>query len=473
MPAPQPEPALQPAPGTPPDVVCFAGVDWWYHNRAHSDVQLMRHIAMGAPGRAPRKVLLVNSIGMRMPRPGKSSLPFRRMARKLRSMTRGLKAPVPELPNFSVLTPVLLPFYGNARARAMNARIIRKQVLRACNRVGITAPPHVVATLPTAWDPLQGMRRASLLYNRSDKHSAFGEADTDVIGELERAMLFNSDRVLYSSRAFMESEVADAGKRAVFLDHGVDLNRFSGVRAEVPAELANLPRPILGFFGGLDDYIIDFELLEHVARAMPNASIVLIGDATLSLERLRELPNVHLLGFKDYEDIPAYGAAFDVGLMPWLDNDWIRHANPIKLKEYLALGLPIVTTPFPEGVHYAEHLRVGVTREGFVDAIRDALAEGVTSVEQTRRDDLLAACSWSARAGDLLDLADAAADASQKRRDSSDDVPSASSEVLTRRPAAQNVKVVRRTADESSSTGDAGAGQDADRSDSTPSKESN
>ena len=85
---------------------------------------------------------------------------------------------------------------------------------------------------------------------------------------------------------------------------------------------------------------------------------MLIGHTTCSMDRLVRHPNVHWLGQKPHEEIPRYGSGFDVALMPWLDNEWIRSCNPIKMKEYLALGLPVVSTDFPEVRHYADVIRV-------------------------------------------------------------------------------------------------------------------
>ena len=79
------------------------------------------------------------------------------------------------------------------------------------------------------------------------------------------------------------------------------------------------------------------------------------------------------LGFRPYEQIPAYGAAFDVALMPWLRNDWIEHSNPIKLKEYLALGLPVVSTDFPEVHYYSDAIAIARDADQFVELVREAL----------------------------------------------------------------------------------------------------
>lgn len=381
-----------------PGYLCFSAQDWWYHNRAHSDFQLMRNVAR------TRTVLFVNTIGMRMPAPGRTAQPFRRILRKARSVGKGLRRPVPELDRFWVFTPLMLPFYGSPRARQLNTGLVRAQVRWCARRLGLDRPVCVV-TIPTAWDVVEGLDCRRVLYNRSDRHSAFPEADTAFIEALEQRMLAGADHVLYCSHELMEAEAGVAGERAYFLDHGVDFAHFQRrpVSAQ-PADLRRIPRPRIGFFGGLDDYIIDFGLLERVARDLPDAHLVLVGDATCSMERLTRLPNVHWLGYRDYDTIPSYGSGFDVALMPWLDNDWIRHANPIKLKEYLALGLPVVSTEFPEGRRYGQWLRLASDADAFVAAVRDCLSaeDHRPAARRAAVDD----ASWEGRAAELIALAE-------------------------------------------------------------------
>lgn len=379
------------------DILCFCGQDWWYHNRAHSDFQLMTRAAKH------RKVLLVNSIGMRMPMPGRSPLPFRRIWRKLKSMLRHTRRPLADAPNYTVMTPVLFPFYGSKKARDFNARSIRAQVERVARKMGMV-DPHIIVTVPTAWDVAKEMAHTTLVYNRSDKHSAFGEADQGLIAGLERELLTKADGVLYSSRAFLDSERALTGDRAFFLDHGVDGVHFAKrPRTEVLVQQGG-KRPIIGFFGGLDDYVIDFDLLERLAVERPDYTLVLIGDATLPMDRLTRHPNVRWLGFRPYAEIPTLGADFDVSIMPWLDNDWIRCCNPIKLKEYLSLGQEVVTTWFPEVEHYREFVHVAKTGDEFLaridDVVRGKKAPGV-------RDGLLGQATWDDRTRELIAYLDA------------------------------------------------------------------
>jgi glycosyltransferase involved in cell wall biosynthesis len=378
-------------------LICFAGLDWWYHNRAHADFQLMLRAAR------TRKVLLVNAIGMRMPLPGRSSQPLRRIARKLRSMARFVRQPLPALPDFHVFTPVLFPLYGSAWGRDLNARLVRAQVRLAARMLGIERP-NVLVTLPTAWDVVRGLPRRKLVFNRSDKSSEFAEADRASIAALEDRLLREADLVLYVSRSLLEEERDRVGARARFLDHGVDLDHFDPARiSDEPEDLRAIPHPRVGFFGALRDHLVDFALLERLARELPHAHLVLVGDATSSMKRFEPLPNVHWLGFKPYEEVPRYGAGFDVAIMPWRDNEWIRSCNPIKLKEYLALGLPLVSIDFPEVRHYAPVVRIAADADAFVEAVRTSLVDGGPGSPALRREAVRGA-SWEARTQQLLRL---------------------------------------------------------------------
>jgi GT2 family glycosyltransferase len=392
------DPDLARAADRNPDYMLFAGLDWWYHSRAHSDFQLFRRIAQ------TRDVLVVNSIGMRMPTPGKTAGYARRIKRKVASALRLMRKPVAGLFGFNVMTPLLLPLYGSRVGRVLNAALVGIQVRVAAAFAGVS-DPVIVATLPTAVDVIDRLPHRCLVYNRSDRHSAFVEADQAVIRGLEERMLRESDLVVYSSRALMEEDRPLAEGRQLFLDHGVDLEHFDPERNTTePEDLRAIPRPRVGFFGGLDDYLVDFELIRATARALPDAHFVLIGDRYCSdqeIERMVALPNLTWLGFRPYEEIPAYGMGFDVAIMPWQDNEWIRRANPIKLKEYLALGLPVVSMDFPELARYADLVSVATTAEQFIGMVAAAVEDGGPGTPALRRA-AVAASSWDGRARELM-----------------------------------------------------------------------
>ena len=395
-------PPTAPARSSDPGFVFFSAQDYWYHNRAHSDIQLARGVAR------ERTVLFVNSLGMRMPVPGQHSDVARRIARKAASVARAVRRPEPETPNLRVMTPLILPFYGSAAIRALNGRLVRGQVSIVARALGMKAP-HVLVTIPTAWDVVRGMRKSTLLVNRSDKYSAFPDTDNAVMAQLENQLLGHADAAFFVSHRLMAEERDAVKGRAVFLGHGVDFERFAAAHADAaPEDIGSLPRPRIGFFGGLDDYVVDFDLLKAVADQVPDAQLVLIGDANGPVDDVLTRPNVRWLGRRPYESIPAYGAAFDVAIMPWLQNEWIEHCNPIKAKEYLALGVPVVSTYYPEVDSLRDVIAVARDSTEFIRLIQEAL-DGNAVGDPAARRNRVRGDSWTARAKSLIDQADRSA----------------------------------------------------------------
>lgn len=376
----------------------FAGLDWWYHNQAHADFQLALRLARG------RRVLVVNSIGTRMPTPGRSTQPLARIRRKLAAVARLVRRPRAELPDFYVYSPLTVPAYGSAWGRRLNAGLLRLQV-RVVMRWLRLREPAVLVTPPTAWDVVARLPRSRLVFNRSDKHSAWAEVDQAYLETLERRLLVAADAVLYVAHALMAEDSPLVGDRAVFLDHGVDLHSFDDPGPE-PTDLAAIARPRLGYLGALRDHTVDPDLLHLLASELPSAQLVLVGSSTMDLTRLLALPNVHWLGQRPVEAVAAYAAGFDVALMPWRENDWIRACNPIKMKEYLALGLPTVSTDFPEVHRYAGLIGVATDPSDFVRRVRAALEEDPRAGMEVRarRRAAVAQDSWDARAATLVEV---------------------------------------------------------------------
>lgn len=382
----------------PADVgwVCFSAQDWWYHNRAHSDFQLMRQVARSEP------VLLVNSLGMRLPRRGRDTTVGRRFRRKLASMARFVRRPDGELPGFHVMTPVFLPIYGSVLGRWVNGVLVAAQVRAVSRRLGMRRPA-VMVTLPTAWEAARRLRRRALVVNRSDRYSALPQADREMVRDLEERLLAEADVAVYTSHALLEEERALVGERGRYLGHGVDVAHFR--RTDEHPALRHLATPRVGFFGGLDDYTVDLALLARLADHLPDLPFVLVGDANGDIADLVARSNVHWFGRRPYSEIPAFGSGFDVALMPWLDNEWIRYSSPIKLKEYLALGLPVVSTPFPELDHVPEGLvTVAAGAQDMAGAIRRQLAQ---DPQPERRRASVLGETWESKAARLQELVEA------------------------------------------------------------------
>lgn len=354
-------------------------------------------------------VLLVNSIGMRMPVPGRESKILPLLLRKARSTLHYLARPEPQLPNLAVFTPIALPLYGDGWLARRASDLLYWQVRAASRWVGLREPA-VVVTPPTALRVAERLPRSCLIYNRSDKHSEFPEADQARIEVLERQLIRRADRVLYVSKALYEQERELAGDHGILFDHGVDVDLFRPLPAEEePPDLAMIPSPRMGFFGGLRTRLIDYELLDRLARELPEVQLVLIGSAEGSVQTLDRHANVHLLGQRPYSEVPRYGSFFDVGLMPYRNVDWIRYSNPIKLKEYLALGLPVVSSNFPAAARYEGAIHIAANHEEFVSGVRAALADPLDAAGRARRRALVENDTWDRRTAEFLELVRGAA----------------------------------------------------------------
>jgi len=164
-----------------------------------------------------------------------------------------------------------------------------------------------------------------------------------------------------------------------------------------PADIANIPKPIVGFFGAIDDHTFDIPFMERVVDLLPQISFVFVGNASSDISQLQKRKNVWLLGQKPYEQIPHYGKCFDIAIMPWKQNRWIQVCNPIKLKEYFALGKPIVSTPFKELQKHLHVVYVSETPEDFAEGIRKALVEDSPEWIAARRRKVENA-SWESKA---------------------------------------------------------------------------
>jgi hypothetical protein len=403
--------AVSPAHSAPPaagaaqakadGVVCFAAVDWWYHNRGHSECQIMSRLARRGP------VLWVNSIGMRAPTPGKTELVLHRYVRKFRSTLKGLRRD--EATGMWVYSPVFIPKYTK-RMVEVNGRLVGLQVSALLRKLKIRRPA-VWATVPTCAPLVERRRWASSVWNRSDEFSAFPEADAGLIAPLEQRLLKACDHAVYVNRLLFERERRSV-RDAEFIGHGVDFNHFASARPgtappqDCPEPLRNLPRPFVGFYGALDDYTVDLELLIKVARHIKPATLVIIGPKAMDISRLEAEPNVRYLGPVPYAQLPQYAAQFDAALMPWLQNDWIKGCNPIKLKEHLSLGFPVISINFYELSRYS-HLVYGAnSHDEFLRGVTRALEERNPALVEQRRDSVRND-SWDAladRAAALLGI---------------------------------------------------------------------
>ena len=386
--------SLKPAPPAwPPSVVCFGGEDWWYHNRGHCDIQFMRQL--GRHGR----VLYVNSIVMRKPNFSEGAMFWRRLLRKSRSITRGL---VRVQENFWVYSPITAPVHHLRGARTLNERLLREQVRLSMRRLGMSCPLLWV-NCPAACDTALALPQSALVYQRTDRYEDHPGVDVAQITQYDRRLKQQADLTFYSNRRFYEEET-DQCRQAAYVEHGVDYELFAEAADHpwIPDEMRQLRRPIAGFFGGIDNHKFNLGLAEQVVARLPEVTFAFVGKASIDCTALTRHPHVVMLGQRPYDQIPHYGKCFDVCLMPFNQNRWIEAMNPIKLKEYLALGKPVVATPFGELSGYAGLVRIAADADAFATEIRAALDDRADAAA-TRRARVVSH-SWHSKAVEVLSL---------------------------------------------------------------------
>jgi glycosyltransferase involved in cell wall biosynthesis len=361
-------------------VVWFGNTDWWYHNRGHSAARMAVRIAAKVP------TLWINSIGMRMPVPGKTEVAWKRYRRKLASLLRGLRRD--EASGMWVYTPLFVPRY-TARAVEVNGALLAWQVRVLCRRLGMKYPSAGIS-MPTMIPALERLPWVQAVFERCDDFTTMPGVDVPLVAALEQRLLARCDHVAYVSEELFARE-RDQTANPQLLGHGVDFAQLSTARiaprdrAVAPEPIRSLAGSIVGFFGGMDDYRMDAELMIKIARHIHPATLLLVGPEQMDLARVKAEPNVRHVGQVPPDQLADYAAHFDVGVIPFLRNEFNRRCNPVKLKEYLALGFPIVATDLPAYTPYAELVHTAETHEEFLSALNRALAERDPAREQKRR----------------------------------------------------------------------------------------
>lgn len=180
---------------------------------------------------------------------------------------------------------------------------------------------------------------------------------------------------------------------------GVDLHHFAQAR-NFKGEMADqesIPHARIGYAGVIDERI-DLELVDQTAALRPDWQFIMIGPtAKISPESLPRRANIHWLGMKNYSDLPKYFAGWDVAMMPFAINDATRFISPTKTPEYLAAGLPVVSTRIRDVVRPYEQLglvRIADTAEEFVRAAERSIAFDMSMKWRERADEYLKSCSW-------------------------------------------------------------------------------
>jgi glycosyltransferase involved in cell wall biosynthesis len=344
------------------DIICFA-------NDYDSDPLSKKHLMVRLARR--NRVLWVNSIGTRTPQA--SARDFRRAAQKLGKFFAGCEH---REENLFLYSPIAIPFHASRAAQNINRQWLSWSIRRVCREIGFHNP-ITWSFVPTSADVAGSLGEKLIIYHCVDEFSEFTGTDKESLLEMERRLMSKSDMVVVSSGPLYDTKLP-FNANTFLVTHGVDVDHFRQAcsdRTPVPPDIAALKKPVIGFHGLIADWV-DLEMMRSIAIARPDWSLVFVGKSDTDTKALQSLPNVHLLGRKDYRELPGYCKAFDVAVLPFAINELTLAANPLKLREYLAAGLPVVSTAIPEAERLGSLVRIGRTPQEFLLQIDDLLARG-------------------------------------------------------------------------------------------------
>jgi glycosyltransferase involved in cell wall biosynthesis len=349
-------------------------------------------------------VIWIDSIGHR--EPGVADLP--RAWEKARALLGHRHDRPPERSQTnarprSVVAPRVLPWHSRQAFYRANVWSLTRDIRRALHGRRASDVVLVTNSPPSAGVVGRLGERASIYFCMDDYLNLPGTTP-GMLAPLEQALLGRVDAVVATAARLLETKRCRSG-RGYHLPQGVNFEHFN-VRREIPLELRHLPRPIIGFAGGIGSGV-DASVLRAIATANVHGSVVLVGPVQRPAHEL--IPpgatNVHILGPRSYEDLPAYVQAFDVGIIPYVDNDWMRAVDPLKLLEYLAAGIAVVASPLPEVAKYRDVVRIAQLGDEFVHSTMVAAATATrTQIDRGLR--VAESNTWAHRAARFMEIVD-------------------------------------------------------------------
>jgi hypothetical protein len=347
-----------------------------------------------------RQTVWVNTIGTRPPRldwstakrtVGKLREWFLAKPQRPRPWVSKSIADVSGLPQ--VLSPKMWPSFRSRLAREVNRRLLLRTIRPVVER--LPQPPIAVTTLPLVADLIGPLPVHRWVYYCVDDFSVWPGYDGTTMLRMERELVPKVDMVVAVSETLVK-HIADLGKPAHLLTHGVDLDFWRSSPVELPAEFARLEPPVVLFWGVIDRRM-DTVFVRRLSETLPRGTLVFVGPredpdpAWVSLPRVRVLPPVA------FDRLPVLAAGAAVLIMPYADLPVTRAIQPLKMKEYLATGQPVVVRSLPATRSWADCLDVAATAEEFAAKVMERTTTGVPDSQRIART-RLAAEGWTEKA---------------------------------------------------------------------------
>jgi glycosyltransferase involved in cell wall biosynthesis len=371
-----------------PPIVVFSD-DWGRHPSScqHLIGKLLGH----------REVIWVNTIGTRPPRFDWQTV--RRVTEKLKQWTRK-SAPAPTAKVDSeqraprIVSPKMWPSFKGRFARGLNRRLLKRALKPIFE--SLREPPIVVSTLPLITDLIGEIPANRWVYYCVDDFGVWPGYDGVTMRLLERDFVAKADEIIAVSET-LNTHLTDLGRDSHLLTHGVDFDFWNRVDPQaIPEEFRGLEAPWTVFWGVIDRRM-DLDFVKELSAKLSRGTLVLFGPQDDPDPMLFQLPRVVVKPSLPFARLPSIAAAASVLVMPYADLPVTRAMQPLKFKEYLATGKPVVVRGLPSTYGWADACDVCDTKERFVEAVNTRIAEGILPTQPFGRE-RLAAEGWDAKA---------------------------------------------------------------------------
>lgn len=351
------------------DIICVASIEWGHTWERHQHI-MSRFAADG------HRVLFMETPGIRMPSLGNKSDRARIWNRLSDFFKQLVVGPRRINEGLHVFSPILIPSHHSQAVRRINRIVMRFYLWWLALRLGFKRPIFwTYVPLDVCVSQLPTLRPRAVVYDCVEEIERNPGAPAD-IKETEGKLLQTADVTFVDARTLLETK-GERARNILQVPAGVEVGMYDEQLDEgrAPhAALAALKHPVIGYIGNMH-YWVDLDLIRAAAIARPDWSFALVGPILVDVSELEALKNVHLLGGQPFASLPAFAAGFDVGIIPYKIHEYTRNVFPTKMFEYMAAGLPVVSTQLREVEPYSEYVRLADTPEAFVQAVEVALAD--------------------------------------------------------------------------------------------------
>ncbi len=324
------------------------------------------------------RLFWIGSLGLR--RPKLNIADFKRAVQKLISIFKKKNNSASDTEKKPILiNPFVIPLHDIKLIKKLNTFFICREV-RKVLEIHNANKPILVTASPVTDEIIGKLEESCSVYYCVDDYSSMEGAFKCII-PFEKKIIEKADAVFAVSRVLMESRKHKT--QTHFAPQGVNVTHFRK-SDPVSENISSLPKPVIGFFGLITEWV-DLDLILDCVKRYPQYSFVLIGKSTRDLSAFFHFKNFLYLGPIDYNLLPKYASAFDVGLIPFEVNKVTVASNPLKLLEYFSLGIPVVTTDLPEMRIFGDLVYIAESRIEFVDKIEKAVAEISEERNRSRR----------------------------------------------------------------------------------------